>query len=87
MEKQSGLKNKTAENWTVHNILNECASNCVLVVFCTYSSLCIWSTEYLGHSNITLATFEKMSDGSYIIKPIKQKQMVWQGDLRKKIKH
>ncbi|KAJ7340193.1 hypothetical protein OS493_002924 [Desmophyllum pertusum] len=32
--------------------------------------------EYLGHSNITLATFEKMSDGSYIIKPIKQKQMV-----------
>ena len=35
-------------------------------------------TEYLGHSNITLATFEKMSDGSYIIKPIKQKQMVWE---------
>jgi len=34
--------------------------------------------EYLGHSNITLATFEKMSDGSYIIKPIKQKQMVRQ---------
>jgi len=32
----------------------------------------------LGHSNITLATFEKMSDGSYIIKPIKQKQMVRQ---------
>lgn len=32
--------------------------------------------EYLGHSNITLATFEKMSDGSYIVKPIKQKQMV-----------
>lgn len=32
--------------------------------------------DYLGHSNITLATFEKMSDGSYIIKPIKQKQMV-----------
>jgi len=32
--------------------------------------------DYLGHSNITLATFEKMSDGSYIVKPIKQKQMV-----------
>lgn len=32
--------------------------------------------EYLGHSNITLATFEKMCDGSYTIKPIKQKQMV-----------
>ncbi|XP_022780221.1 RING finger protein 157-like [Stylophora pistillata] len=32
--------------------------------------------EYLGHSNVTLATFEKMSDGSFIIKPIKQKQMV-----------
>lgn len=32
--------------------------------------------EYLGHSNITLATFEKISDGSYTIKPIKQKQMV-----------
>lgn len=47
-----------------------------LWVSCTYSCLCIWSTEYLGHSNITLATFEKMSDGSYIIKPIKQKQMV-----------
>ena len=35
-----------------------------------------YSTEYFGHCNITMATFEKMSDGSYIIKPIKQKQMV-----------
>ncbi|XP_032234412.2 E3 ubiquitin ligase RNF157 isoform X2 [Nematostella vectensis] len=32
--------------------------------------------EYLGHSNITLATFEQLSDESYVIKPLKQKQMV-----------
>ncbi|KXJ08562.1 RING finger protein 157 [Exaiptasia diaphana] len=32
--------------------------------------------EFLGHSHITMATLEHMSDGSYIIKPIKQKQMV-----------
>ncbi|KAK3733199.1 hypothetical protein QZH41_019683 [Actinostola sp. cb2023] len=32
--------------------------------------------KFLGHSHITMATLEHMADGSYIIKPIKQKQMV-----------
>lgn len=35
------------------------------------------SLEFLGHSHITMATIDG-SDGSYIIKPIKQKQMVCQ---------
>ena len=75
--KSQGLKNQIAEHCTVLDKLNELVSNRVLDVFVqVYSFLCIWSTDYLGHSNITLATFEKMSDGSYIVKPIKQKQMV-----------
>ncbi|XP_019725832.1 RING finger protein 157 isoform X1 [Hippocampus comes] len=32
--------------------------------------------EHLGHSHILLATFEKHMDGSYCVKPLKQKQVV-----------
>ncbi|XP_031554143.1 E3 ubiquitin ligase RNF157-like [Actinia tenebrosa] len=32
--------------------------------------------EFLGHSHITMASIEHTSDGVYILKPIKQKQMV-----------
>ncbi|KAM9831704.1 E3 ubiquitin ligase RNF157 [Neosynchiropus ocellatus] len=32
--------------------------------------------EHLGHSHILLATFEKHMDGSYCLKPLKQKQVV-----------
>ncbi|KAM4715616.1 E3 ubiquitin ligase RNF157 isoform 1-T1 [Anableps anableps] len=32
--------------------------------------------EHLGHSHILLATFEKHTDGSYCVKPLKQKQVV-----------
>ncbi|XP_051925621.1 E3 ubiquitin ligase RNF157 isoform X4 [Hippocampus zosterae] len=32
--------------------------------------------EHLGHSHILLATFEKHLDGSYCVKPLKQKQVV-----------
>ncbi|KAM4525646.1 E3 ubiquitin ligase RNF157 isoform 3-T3 [Odontesthes bonariensis] len=32
--------------------------------------------EQLGHSHILLATFEKHMDGSYCVKPLKQKQVV-----------
>lgn len=74
----SGSKDSNCRTLQYGDKLNELVSNGVLDVFVrVYSFLCIWSTDYLGHSNITLATFEKMSDGSYIIKPIKQKQMVW----------
>ncbi|KAM9773381.1 E3 ubiquitin ligase RNF157 isoform X3 [Syngnathus typhle] len=34
------------------------------------------SDEHLGHSHILLATFEKHMDGSYCVKPLKQKQVV-----------
>ncbi|XP_046710798.1 E3 ubiquitin ligase RNF157 isoform X4 [Silurus meridionalis] len=32
--------------------------------------------EHLGHAHILLATFEKHTDGSYCVKPLKQKQVV-----------
>uniref|UniRef100_A0A8C2AKV8 E3 ubiquitin-protein ligase n=1 Tax=Cyprinus carpio TaxID=7962 RepID=A0A8C2AKV8_CYPCA len=32
--------------------------------------------EHLGHSHVLLATFEKHMDGSYCVKPLKQKQVV-----------
>ncbi|KAK7918839.1 hypothetical protein WMY93_010123 [Mugilogobius chulae] len=32
--------------------------------------------EHMGHSHILLATFEKHTDGSYCVKPLKQKQVV-----------
>uniref|UniRef100_A0A3Q3DHR2 E3 ubiquitin-protein ligase n=1 Tax=Hippocampus comes TaxID=109280 RepID=A0A3Q3DHR2_HIPCM len=32
--------------------------------------------DHLGHSHILLATFEKHMDGSYCVKPLKQKQVV-----------
>ncbi|XP_060796323.1 E3 ubiquitin ligase RNF157 isoform X8 [Neoarius graeffei] len=32
--------------------------------------------EHLGHAHILLATFEKHMDGSYCVKPLKQKQVV-----------
>ncbi|XP_034049740.1 E3 ubiquitin ligase RNF157 isoform X1 [Thalassophryne amazonica] len=32
--------------------------------------------EHMGHSHILLATFEKHMDGSYCVKPLKQKQVV-----------
>ncbi|XP_070580275.1 probable E3 ubiquitin-protein ligase MGRN1 isoform X2 [Ptychodera flava] len=32
--------------------------------------------EFAGHSHILFATFEKTSEGSYMLKPLKQKQMV-----------
>ncbi|XP_076007747.1 E3 ubiquitin ligase RNF157 isoform X2 [Genypterus blacodes] len=32
--------------------------------------------EHIGHSHILLATFEKHMDGSYCVKPLKQKQVV-----------
>ena len=36
--------------------------------------MCI--SEYLGHSHVTLAIVEKSSEGTYNLKPLKQKQMV-----------
>uniref|UniRef100_A0ABM0M9M8 RING-type E3 ubiquitin transferase n=1 Tax=Saccoglossus kowalevskii TaxID=10224 RepID=A0ABM0M9M8_SACKO len=44
-----------------------------LVIQCTVSES---GDEYAGHSHVLLATFEKTSDGTYNVKPLKQKQMV-----------
>ena len=33
-------------------------------------------SEYIGHSHMTFATVDHASDGGYMIKPLKQKQMV-----------
>ncbi|XP_061426055.1 E3 ubiquitin-protein ligase MGRN1 isoform X1 [Lethenteron reissneri] len=32
--------------------------------------------EYIGHSHVLLATFDKHTDGSFFVKPLKQKQVV-----------
>lgn len=38
--------------------------------------LCLFQTEHAGHAHITYAVLEKSAEGSYTMKPLKQKQVV-----------